>query len=124
MKVGLLNIACLLLVLTACAHLPLVSRSHPDVSGAWSGTMQDPSGQRSEQFTLSLTQDGSVVSGTGVDEHGEPATINGEIHGTDLSLTLSTDQGDGTLDGTLSGDRIEGTWTGRGMSGPWWAERW
>lgn len=53
-----------------------------DVSGSWSGSRDDGFG-----FTMSISQSGSSISGTIVDESGEGGSFSGSVEGNGLSAT-------------------------------------
>lgn len=83
-----------------------------DVSaaGTWSIDIETPEGAQSA--TLTLTQEGSSVSGTFDSELGT-APVNGSIEGNELNLTLTLDAGGQTIrvdmTGTVEGDTASGT---------------
>jgi hypothetical protein len=92
----------------------------PTVSGKWTMTVKSPHGVVT--MGLTLQQDGKDVTGTFATPHGDDLRVDGEF--VDRTLTLATrNSGDskitltaklkdnGTLDGYLSSEMGDMTWT-------------
>jgi tricorn protease-like protein/C-terminal processing protease CtpA/Prc len=89
------------------------------ITGRWVGQAKGegvPGG--SIEMVLNIKLDGNAVTGRVTSPMG-----GGDVSGTfdaatgKLSLTLTTPNGAGTIDGTVTGGSIEGTWNFGGMSG-------
>lgn len=95
-----------------------------DVSGEWE--VEASFGPRTMASKLSLTQEGSDVSGTMESEQGR-RPLSGTLSGNELSFSIEFDAGDEVFEisykGTVSGDRIRGTMSMRMGSGTWTARK-
>ena len=91
----------------------------PDrITGSWKGAWHTMYTNYTERIHLQLTQDMNTISGSGIDQKGQSATITGFIDNLDVELTLSNKYGQGTLTGRLKDKTISGTWHSDGQSGP------
>ena len=104
-------------------HDKAEQKSAPGVTGRWSMSVKgSPHGDVT--MALELTQEGKKVSGTLATPHGDELQVAGEF--ADGTLTLATTSGgeskisltaklkeDGTLDGYLSSQMGDMTWTAR-----------
>ena len=82
--------------------------SSVNVTGTWDVNVQNADGS-TRSLTLTLTQAGTAVSGTAVNNvQGGSGTVTGSVSGNAVTLTLS---GEGTygLVGTVSGNTMTGT---------------
>ena len=94
-----------------------------DVSGSWSVTKTvatGPDAGRSGTGIFNLNQDGNRISGTA-----EPnAQIEGFLSGATIDLTIIAGSMVDTWTGTVSGNRMSGTWfDNEGDAGTWVASR-
>lgn len=110
-------------VAAAPQHGNAEQKSAPSVTGRWSMSVKgSPHGDVT--MGLELTQEGKKVSGTFATPHGDDLQVAGEF--VDGTLTLATTSGgeskismtaklteDGTLDGYLSSQMGDMTWTAR-----------
>jgi hypothetical protein len=94
----------LTLVLAACGGQTGAST---DVTGSWSGQLSGPSG--SAPFSMQLTQSGTNVEGT-LNLEGE-IPISGTVVGNVLTLGVEAEDGSIRIDGSVSGDSMQGTMT-------------
>lgn len=78
-----------------------------DVTGSWSGQLSGPSG--SAPFSMQLTQSGTNVEGT-LNLEGE-IPISGTVVGNVLTLGVEAEDGSIRIDGSVSGDSMQGTMT-------------
>jgi hypothetical protein len=76
-----------------------------------------------ERFSLTLNQNGDAITGTGIDEHGEPAQVKGTIVEHQVRITIWNQGGSAVFAGVQTGDRINGTWTMGEEKGPFWIKR-
>ena len=94
--------------------------SAPTVAGKWTMTVKSPHGEVS--MGLALQQDGKKITGTLATPHGDDLRVEGEFAGETLTLatpeggdtriTLTAKlKGNGTLDGYMSSQMGDMTWT-------------
>jgi imidazolonepropionase-like amidohydrolase len=96
-----------------------------DVTGVWQ--VETSFGE----LTMTLTQEGAEVTGTMESQMGSAEIESGKVSGSDISLTISFDAGDETVEitykGSVEGERMKGEmktpfgdsdFTGRRVSGP------
>ncbi|HUN60454.1 MAG TPA: hypothetical protein VMU53_00605 [Candidatus Sulfotelmatobacter sp.] len=110
--------ACAVLLVFLCA-LQSVAGDAPNVAGTWNISVTGDAG--SAQQTVVLKQDGSKITGTfkGPRQSGR---LEGSIDGNQISFHVSTHV---PLDykGTVDGETMKGTMTGKGKTGSWTATR-
>jgi len=92
-----------------------------DVSGSWNATEVGGDG---DSGTLTLTQDGTSVSGTFSSHSGYHGNVSGSLDGGHLVVRLSYSSGHSALDATVSGGSMEGSYSANsGQSGKFTASR-
>ena len=114
MRTGIMtNVILMALLIAGCRSA--------NVTGDWSGSWQTSDGTYAyaESITLQLVQHGAKVSGSGVDEHGSPAKVVGQITHKNVELTISNIDGSAKFVGTFERNKISGTWFAGDESGPW-----
>jgi hypothetical protein len=89
-----------------------------NVAGTWSVSFETPNGTMTQ--TLTLTQDGSALTGTIGGERGT-AEVKGSVGGNNVSFSATHKGQRGTFTvnygGTVDGDTIKGTISGSGGHG-------
>jgi hypothetical protein len=94
---------CATLTLAFCAVIAFAA----DVTGAWSGEMVEPGGNRFH-LAFTLKQDGANLAGSVIGPQGDPIEITeGKIDGDKLTFTLNVN---GTIikhEGVVIGDTIK-----------------
>ncbi|HEY7500030.1 MAG TPA: hypothetical protein VH740_16030 [Vicinamibacterales bacterium] len=103
----------------AIAFAPVQSENAANVAGKWTMTVKSPHGVVT--MTLALQQDGKKVTGTFITPHGD-MRVDGDFADGTLKLATPNDgdsritltaktKSDGTLDGYLSSQIGDMTWT-------------
>lgn len=111
--------ALLLLLLAACSSPKEVLPPEVDVSGDWAGTATVQVVNETFPVRLRLEQTGAAVTGQlhAGDEQSEQAVgpVSGSVAGTELTLSLTFDNGivdvAGTFSGTVGGTSLRGSGT-------------
>ena len=114
-----------------------VSPPTENLTGAWSGSWQDPVRKSSEDFTMDLKQKGNALKGDAEfsDWDRSSATVSGQISGAQISVVIRP-RGNpyyippsSSWVGVASNGTITGTWylhgepgNGYGNTGPWSAK--
>jgi len=80
-----------------------------DVSGNWSGELVGDAG--SVGFTMSLTQNGTSVTGTFAFADSPSISVNGTIANNLISIGVADASGSIQISGTVAGDAMSGTMT-------------
>lgn len=108
--------ALLVSLVIACAA---VADTPANVAGTWDVTVSGASGKASQ--TISLKQDGSKITGTFKGPR-QSGNIDGTVDGNNIKFHVTARI---PLDylGTVSGDTMKGTMSGRGQNGDWTAQR-
>ena len=88
-------------------------------AGSVTGTWNSSSGLPGSGITMTLTQSGSTISGSGTQSVEAGAsrsfTVTGSINGDQVTLGITySDQSTATFQGTLSGNSMSGVWTPQG----------
>lgn len=116
------NCMILLGVLLGLSLAAAASHSADDVNskviGIWSG-----SSSNSYDFTLTLREDKGKLQGDFEVQGNDMDAENLQFDGTSLSFDIDTQQGEYSLQGTVKGDTISGTFKSDGDSGTWTATR-
>ena len=98
-----------------------VSAAHPaaNVAGSWQVTVSGDAG--SAEQTIVLTQDGNTITGSFKGPR-QSGPLEGTVDGNTIKFHVKTRV---PLDytGTVDGDTMKGTMTGRGKTGNWTATR-
>lgn len=124
MKLSSLAMFAVLVALCGCSTPHATSSdAETSVSGGWTGEWRTAAGDHVERFSVDLNQDGEALSGTGVDEHGEPAKAKGSVVGDKVQVTLWNQDGSAIFTGVLAAGAIRGSWTMGDESGPFWIKR-
>jgi hypothetical protein len=125
MKRVLLSLAVGSLLLAACGVARLAGKDSPaDVGGIWEMLTRGPQGD----FTgdLVIRQDASAIHGTVETNFGD-GPIAGKVKGTTIQFDATLAMQEGTIDvnysGTVSGDRMKGTYKAADTEGTWSAVR-
>jgi hypothetical protein len=113
------------LAIFVCAVLLLgcsvgVAQDKPgNVSGTWAVSVTGDAGNAEQ--TIVLKQDGSKITGTFKGPR-QSGPLEGTVDGNNISFHVATRV---PLDykGTIDGDTMKGTLTGRGKTGDWTAKR-
>lgn len=103
----------------AFAGLTLAQDSPANVAGTWNISISG--GSRSASQTISLTQDGGKISGTfkGPRQSGPlTGTVEGNAIKFHVAARVPLD-----YEGTVAGDSMKGTMTGKGQTADWTASR-
>jgi len=117
-------LAAVLLSQGGCRTSPSAGHSTaPSARGSWTGAWRNAEGNYVERFSLTLSQNGDAITGSGIDEHGEPAKANGSMVRNDVRIKIWNEGGSVECAGVLTGDRIAGTWTMGNERGPFWMNR-
>jgi hypothetical protein len=103
-------------LMIACAA---VADTPANVSGVWEVSVTGASGKASQ--TISLKQDGAKITGTFKGPR-QSGNIDGTVDGNNIKFHVTARI---PLDylGTVSGDAMKGTMSGRGQNGDWTAQR-
>ena len=111
--------ACMWVVLAGYGGLVSTNDEAASVVGTWSITARGEAG--SAKQTIVLKQDGSKITGTFQGPR-QSGTIEGMIDGNKIVFHVNERN---ALDykGTVDGDSMKGTLSGRGKSGEWTATR-
>jgi len=115
---GVLLIAALLgLVIAAMASGPAAG-ANAKVVGVWSG-----SSSNSYDFTITLKEEAGRLQGDFAVQGTDLSMGNIQFDGSKLSFNLDTQQGEYTMQATVDGNSMSGTFSSDGDSGTWKATR-
>src|SRR5262249_16786780 len=96
---------------TASTPTPTSDSEIHNVSGEWDLSITRPQGRRSARIVLQ--KDGEKLSGTIIDDMNNDSRLQGTIWGDSINFTADMEMGGRTTrvtyDGTISGDRMQGT---------------
>jgi hypothetical protein len=92
------------LCLSICALAPALSAG--DVSGIWTGQLEDRNGD-SQDFSFRFAQTGDSLTGKMYGDNESTPIADGKIVGNQVSFTVTTE-----LNGAISKFVYTGTWTG------------
>lgn len=111
--------ACMWVVLAGYGYVASANDEVSNVAGTWSVTARGEAG--SAKQTIVLKQDGNKLTGTFQGPR-QSGTIEGMIDGNKIVFHVNERN---ALDykGTVDGDSMKGTLSGRGKSGEWTAAR-
>jgi hypothetical protein len=109
----------LLMLLLAVAGVAVAADAPANVAGNWSVDVSGASGKTTQ--TIVLTQDGGKITGTFKGPR-QSGTIDGTVDGKNVKFHVTARI---PLDytGTVDGDSMKGTMSGRGQQGDWTATR-
>jgi hypothetical protein len=101
----------------ACAAL--AADTPANVAGTWEFSVTGAAGKASQ--TISLKQDGAKITGTFKGPR-QSGNIDGTVDGNNIKFHVTARI---PLDytGTVNGDSMKGTMSGRGQNGDWTAQR-
>jgi len=124
MKRVLLALAASSLLLAACGVALLADKDAADVVGTWEMLSKGPQGD----FTgdLVLQQNGNSIHGTVETNFGDgqvEGKVKGDLIQFDASLAMEVGSIDVNYSGTVSGDRMKGTYKAADTAGTWTAVR-
>lgn len=125
MKRVMLSLAVSSLLLAACGVARLAGKdSAADVGGIWEMLTRGPQGDYTGD--LVLRQDGNSIHGTVGTNFGD-GPIHGKVKGASIEFQASLVMEEGNVDvdytGTVSGDRMKGTYKAADTAGTWSAVR-
>jgi hypothetical protein len=108
-----------LMLLLAVAGVVVAADAPANVAGNWSVDVSGASGKTTQ--TIVLTQDGGKITGTFKGPR-QSGTIDGTVDGKNVKFHVTARI---PLDytGTVDGDSMKGTMSGRGQQGDWTATR-
>jgi hypothetical protein len=108
-----------LLMMLAFAVVAAAADTPANVAGTWSVVVSD--GSRKTTQTITLKQDGATITGTFKGPR-QSGTIDGTVDGKNIKFHVTARI---PLDytGTVDGDSMKGTMSGRGQQGEFTAER-
>ena len=108
-----------LMMLLAVAFATVAADVPANVAGTWSVDVSD--GSRKTTQTIVLKQDGGTITGTFKGPR-QSGTIDGTVDGKNIKFHVTARI---PLDytGTVDGDSMKGTMSGRGQQGEWTATR-
>jgi hypothetical protein len=108
-----------LMLLLAVAGVAVAADAPANVAGNWSVDVSGASGKTTQ--TIVLTQDGGKITGTFKGPR-QSGTIDGTVDGKNVKFHVTARI---PLDytGTVDGDSMKGTMSGRGQQGDWTATR-
>jgi hypothetical protein len=106
-------------MLLAFAVVAVAADTPANVAGNWSVDVSD--GSRKTTQTITLKQDGGTVTGTFKGPR-QSGTVDGTVDGKNIKFHVTARI---PLDytGTVDGDSMKGTMSGRGQQGDWTATR-
>ena len=115
---SLQNVACALLIVTV-AFVSVAVAADANVAGPWNIQVSGDAGSADQK--IDLKQDGNVISGTFKGPR-QSGTIEGTVNGNDIKFRVKAFV---PIDyvGTVDGDTMKGTLSGRGKTGNWTAAR-
>jgi len=110
--------ACVLLFLLV-AGIGIAAAANASVAGAWNVKVSGDAGAADQK--IDLTQDGNKIGGTFKGPR-QSGTIEGTVDGNNIKFRVKAFV---PIDyvGTVDGDTMKGTLTGRGKTGEWTATR-
>jgi hypothetical protein len=108
-----------LVMLLAFAFVSVAADAPANVAGTWSVDVSD--GSRKTTQTIVLKQDGGTITGTFKGPR-QSGTVDGTVDGKNIKFHVTARI---PLDytGTVEGDSMKGTMSGRGQQGDWTATR-
>jgi hypothetical protein len=108
-----------LIVLLALAGVAVAADAPANVAGNWNVDVSGASGKTTQ--TIVLTQDGGKITGTFKGPR-QSGTVDGTVDGKNIKFHVTARI---PLDytGTVDGDSMKGTMSGRGQQGDWTATR-
>ena len=108
-----------IVMLLAFAVVAVAADAPANVAGNWSVDVSD--GSRKTTQTITLKQDGGTITGTFKGPR-QSGTIDGTVDGKNIKFHVTARI---PLDytGTVDGDSMKGTMSGRGQQGDWTATR-
>jgi hypothetical protein len=108
-----------LVLLLAVAGVAVAADAPANVAGNWNVDVSGASGKTTQ--TIVLTQDGGKITGTFKGPR-QSGTIDGTVDGKNIKFHVTARI---PLDytGTVDGDSMKGTMSGRGQQGDWTATR-
>ena len=108
-----------LVLLLALAGVAVAADAPANVAGNWNVDVSGASGKTTQ--TIVLTQDGGKITGTFKGPR-QSGTIDGTVDGKNIKFHVTARI---PLDytGTVDGDSMKGTMSGRGQQGDWTATR-
>lgn len=111
--------AAVLLVSLMIACAALAADTPANVAGTWEFSVTGAAGKASQ--TISLKQDGAKITGTFKGPR-QSGNIDGTVDGNNIKFHVTARI---PLDytGTVNGDSMKGTMSGRGQNGDWTAQR-
>jgi hypothetical protein len=114
--VGLVGFALLFLLV---AGVGIAAAADANVAGAWNVKVSGDAGAADQQ--INLTQDGNKIGGTFKGPR-QSGTIEGTVEGNNIKFRVKAFV---PIDyvGTVEGDTMKGTLSGRGKTGDWTATR-
>jgi len=115
-RVGLV-VLCLLFLFVVC--VPMARAADANVAGAWNVKVSGEAGAADQK--INLTQDGNKIGGAFKGPR-QSGTIEGTVDGNNIKFRVKAFV---PIDyvGTVDGDSMKGTLTGRGKTGDWTATR-
>jgi hypothetical protein len=113
------KISTFILLVSLLAATGAVADGPAKVAGTWNVAVKGGSGNASQ--TIVLTQDGGKIGGTFKGPR-QSGTIDGTVDGNNIKFHVTARI---PLDytGTVDGDSMKGTMSGRGQNGDWTAAR-
>lgn len=115
---GILLLAALLALAMAAVASGPTAGANAKITGVWSG-----SSSNSYDFTLTLKDQDGTLQGDFVVQGSDLTMNNIQFDGSKLSFGLDTEQGEYSLQATVNGDSMSGTFKSDGDSGTWKATR-
>jgi hypothetical protein len=118
-RIGVGKILALFILLAVVASAAPAQDKPANVSGSWTIDVSGDTGNAKQSMTL--TQDGGKITGTFKGPR-QSGTIAGTVDGNDIKFHVTAGI---PLDytGTVAGDSMSGTMSGRGKTGDWKATR-
>jgi len=115
-RVGLV-VLCLLFLFVVC--VPMAGAADANVAGAWNVKVSGEAGAADQK--INLTQDGNKIGGAFKGPR-QSGTIEGTVDSNNIKFRVKAFV---PIDyvGTVDGDSMKGTLTGRGKTGDWTATR-
>ena len=105
---------------------PAEEKKPDPVSGTWTGSIQAQPIPQPLQFTMTLTLEGDKVSGTlqlRMGRQGQDLPISGTLSGTNIKLSATSPMGQLTLDATIEGNEMKGSFAAGPLNGNFTAQR-